>query len=226
MNENDKFDDIKPPFKGVVFDLDGTLIDTVGDIIVSLNYALEKEGYKPVTPERGPAIVGWGLIRTVELALPTGTDNSVVQKIGSIQADYYKDNPADFTYAYKGIVSLLDELEKREIPFGVWTNKDEDIARIVLDKVMAGRKFSIICGTVSHRERKPHPEASKVFTEKWGMNPSEILYVGDTEVDMETADNSNMFPLAVSWGYRSKEELKTTTAKAMVDTPDEILQYL
>ena len=213
--------------KGVIFDLDGTLVDTLGDIAASMNKALEKNGFAPVETEEYKAKVGWGLRQLAFLCLPECADRdekaTVVAKDAAL---IYTEEPLVHTYVYPGILELIAELRRRKIKTSVITNKYDPTAQLVVAGLFPQGSFDIVQGEVSGKPHKPDPACVWELLVDLSLTPSDVLFAGDSEVDIETAVSSGCFPLGVSWGYRSRETILNAGARRIIDKPEELLGLL
>lgn len=210
--------------KAVIFDLDGTLIDTSKDIAIACNKALKSEGLQIFPEEKFKSIVGWGLKRTMYLSSPDECqkDEKMMMILHKKQLEFYRENPCKKTRIYPGIAELLKTLNKNNIPIAIWTNKEEDIANYLVKVLLPTINFVTLLGSHKTRPLKPDATASSILIKKLGLSRNEILYVGDSDVDMKTALNSSFYPLGVTWGYRTREVLINAGAKKIVNNPEEI----
>jgi phosphoglycolate phosphatase len=214
-------------FKGVVFDLDGTLADSLPDIAKAINTILTGLGLPAEEPETFRNRVGWGLRRAVELSLPDEMrDDSTLDSLLPELISVYRANPSDHAVLYPGIKETVSKLSRMGIPMGVWTNKEEKIAVSLLNRLLPEKPFRLIVGERPERPKKPDPHASKLFLNSWGLERDSICYAGDTEVDMETARNAGFYPVGVTWGYREVEELKNSGAKKIIPDPASIIKLV
>ncbi len=208
-------------YKAVIFDLDGTLIDTIRDIGEAVNYALKQQGITPLTTEEHSRNAGWGLRVSLERALP-GKSRDFIDRAFPDLMEYYSLNPCVYTQPYDGIRELLDTLQKEGVKLFVYTNKAETIAKSIVNKLFGKNCFTDVFGTVDRRPLKPHKEGIEYVIGKTGLDKREILYVGDSEVDMETAAAGELDCFAVTWGFRTPEQLASYPKKDIVNFPDEI----
>ena len=227
-------------YKGVIFDLDGTLIDTLGDIAASMNKALEKHGFPALETGAYRDKVGWGIRRLASLCIQEGCkidgrelDNSALesleQKATLVAEDsirFYCDKPLIFTKAYPGIPELIAELRQRKMKTAVLTNKPNPTAQIVVAGLFPQGSFNFVKGEIFGRPRKPDPACVWDILVDMGLSPADIIFAGDSEVDIETAVSSGCFPLGVSWGYRSRETIIKAGARHIIEKPEELLDLL
>ncbi len=214
--------------KLIIFDLDGTLLDTIGDIAEAVNYALRAVGFPTHERSAYRFMVGSGVMKLFERALPQ--EERTPENIALIREHffpYYEAHKADLTVPYEGITELLTELNKQGVALAVASNKYHQAT-----ETLVGHYFPTIpfCAVFGHREGvaiKPSPEIVWEIMRVAGVEEAEaVLYVGDSDVDMLTAHNAGVDAVGVSWGFRPREELAAHNPKAIVDTPAEILGLL
>ena len=212
-------------YKSVIFDCDGTLIDTLEDIAAAVNQALDMHGFPTLQTEEYRSKVGCGLVKTAAFALPEGarTDENA-QKVGACAAKLMEEQPAEksLSKAYPGIRELLTELKSRKIKIAVLSNKVDATLHRVMHDFFSPLVFDAICGLRPGIAPKPDPAAAWEMLAEMGKNPHETIFVGDSEVDMETALNSGCFPLGVTWGFRSRATLQESGAAQIIDKPEEL----
>ncbi len=215
-------------FDAVIFDLDGTLIDTQYDIWLYLNKVLEAHNCPPVDYDNVSRIVGWGLQDAVYKALPEELKNN--EKIVSDYTDElikaYAEEPVVKSAFYPGMEELLEEIGKRNIKMGVFSNKAHPVTSKIADILFRGKYFSNVRGAVEGTPKKPNPDGAYIVAEALGVDMERVLYVGDSDVDHKTAVNAGMFSVSVLWGYRSKEQLEEAGAVNFIEKPEELLKYL
>jgi len=213
-------------YSGIIFDLDGTLADTLEDIAGSMNRVLEAHGFpiRPVIDYK--LLVGRGLDNLVTQALPA--ERRQPEMIRTCLAEMISDytiNCLVKTHLYDGIIELLLELTKRSIRIAVFSNKAEPLTNKIVKFLMAGVPFVSVVGAKPELPKKPDPQGALIISREMGLPPSEIIYVGDSDVDMITATKAGMLATGVSWGFRSVEELKSNGAGIIIDTPSDLLPY-
>ena len=213
--------------KGVIFDLDGTLIDTLGDIAASMNKALEKHGFPALDTAAYKDKVGWGLRRLASLCLPQDAQHDdIVTAIAEDATQFYVETPLEHTTVYPGILVLIAELKRRKIKTAVLTNKNDPTTQIVVSSLFPQGSFDIVQGELNGKPRKPDPASVWDLLVELKLTPSDVIFAGDSEVDIETAVTSGCFPLGVSWGYRSRETILNAGARHIIDKPEELLLLL
>lgn len=216
--------------RGLIFDLDGTLLDTIEDIAIALNRALLELGLTSHSLEECKAAIGSGIHDLAEMLLPPELhdQHSLDDFIARFRAHYLQ-NWHDTTELFPGIKALLDRLLQMDMRLAILSNKSQPFTALMADHWFAfdGRQiFDPVWGERSGIPIKPDPTAALAIAELWNLQPSEIAFIGDSDVDMFTAVNAGMLPIGVAWGFRSVEELLGSGAKAILKTPEELLDHL
>lgn len=200
-------------FRLAIFDLDGTLLDTIEDICNACNYALVSCGCPERKLEEYNSLVGRGIYNLFRGALPEDkrSDDMVMKMHGSF-VPYYNEHKSDFTKPYPGIKGLIEELRSEGISLAVASNKYQEGTEALVDKYFGRDSFIRILGQREGQPIKPDPqivgEIMSSFIDKYGdISKEEIVYIGDSNVDMETGLNAGVTTIGVSWGFRTKEEL-------------------
>lgn len=209
-------------FNTIIFDLDGTLINTLEDLMNSVNFALEKYNFPHRNLEEIQSFVGNGVKKLVELSSPEGTSEEVVAKLLKIFKEHYKENSMVKTAPYEGIIEMLDEVNKAGIKTAVVTNKMQDAAIDVVRHYFGDRIEGVI-GQVDGLPQKPAPDGVWKAIEKLGSKLDDCIYIGDSEVDCATAHNANLPIIGCTWGFRDKSVLEENKAEYIIDKPCEIL---
>lgn len=208
-------------YSAVFFDLDGTLLDTLGDLTAAVNHVLEVLGYPIRTKEEIRSFIGDGFALLIKRACPPDTDPGDIEKAYRIFAEYYSLHIADTTVPYDGISALVDRLYDEEYTMAVVSNKRDDAVKFLVNKFF-GNKISVSLGERGGNTRKPSPTLCFEAAETLGVSCNSVLYVGDSPSDIQTAINAGMVPLAVTWGFRTREQLAEKGAKMFADTADEL----
>ena len=213
--------------KLVVFDLDGTLVDSIFDLGNAVNFAL-KEYNLPLHPMSDYyTFVGNGMEDLVRRSMnEKGTDDELYKKVRKVFDEHYNAHSNDNTVAYDGIKELLSALKSKSVKTAVLTNKAHRYVGAILDKCFPEHKFDLFFGQREGIERKPHPQAFELLLKELNVPKEDCLYIGDSEVDVKTAKNAGVQLVAVTWGYRSKEVIINAGAEILADTPKEILNYV
>ncbi|MBN2049037.1 MAG: HAD family hydrolase [Spirochaetales bacterium] len=213
--------------KGIIFDLDGTLVDTLGDIAAAMNRVLRDLGFPPHLPEAYKRFVGYGLRETARRALPEEVRNGeTARKAGELLIRYYGEDPITTTKPYPGIQEMLQGLHEKGFPLAVLSNKAHDLVEQVVRDVLRGFPFVAVQGAEDGYPMKPDPSSAKALSSRMGLKPQELLFVGDSEVDIITGRSSGMVSAAVAWGFRSTAELKEAGAEVVFRRPEGILRWM
>ena len=211
-----------------IFDLDGTLLNTLNTIAYYANNALEKHGVAPIAVERYKYLVGKGAKNLIHVALrERDCDND--ELFEAVFADYnvaYNANVSYLTVPYDGIVAMLAELRARGIQGAIVSNKPDFATKAVVGEIFGDGAFDYVTGQKEGVPLKPDPAAVINVMETFGVSASECIYVGDTSTDMKTGKNAELYTVGVLWGFRDREELEANGADAIVSHPDEILKLL
>lgn len=207
-----------------IFDLDGTILDTLEDLASSLNYALETEGYPTRTLEEVRSFVGNGMLMLVKRALPK-EHSEEAQKVTDLLKAHYKEHCADRTKPYEGIVELLWKLKKAGYKLAVVSNKADYAVQILCEQYFAGI-FDIAAGERDGVKKKPAPDAVNYVLEQLETDRTTAVYIGDSEVDVLTAENAGMNQILVTWGFRDDVFLRGQGAKALVSSAEELEKAL
>lgn len=213
-------------FKAVLFDLDGTLINTLTDLANATNYMLEQFGFPTHEVEKYKYMVGNGMPKLMERALPNGhKDEQSIKEALNIFLPYYNAHSLDNTAPYNEIMQLLCELKNRNIKTAVVTNKAHLSAVSLVEKLFLNM-FSAVAGQKDGMPTKPNPTVVFNVMNELGVQPNECIFVGDSGVDMQTAKNSGAFALGVLWGFREKDELIKNGADDVIASPLELLKFI
>lgn len=212
--------------KAVIFDLDGTLLNTYEDLANAVNFALKENGYPEHEPEKFKVFTGNGTDVMIMRALPVYCRNEeTLKKIREIYFQYYNAHSGECTRVYDGIMELLQELKLKGIRLAVTSNKIEFMTQSVIKEYFGG-VFDYVTGQGEGVAPKPDPSMVKKAMNALSVEPSECLYVGDTDVDAQTGKNSGIFTVGVLWGFRDEKELRENGADVIVSKPLEILNYI
>ena len=213
--------------KLAIFDLDGTLLDTLTDLALSTNHALALNGFPEHPIESYKLFVGNGIDKLIERVLPPDScDTETHKRVKNAFLNYYSVHLNDNTLPYPGITELLTELKERGIQIAVATNKPQEPARAIIKEKFAAAAFITVLGQIPERAAKPDPAIVFEIMAKAGVQASEILYVGDSGVDMQTANNANVKAIGCKWGFRSEQELAKNGATHLIGHPSELLNFI
>ncbi|MDR0997754.1 MAG: HAD family hydrolase [Treponema sp.] len=214
-------------YRCVIFDLDGTLVDTLEDIAASMNRALEGRGFPPLGLEAYKKIVGWGIGRLAFNALPEQNRNEeTVALVAGEARRFYTEKPLIHSRPYPGMADLAAELRRRKIRTAVLSNKPDSLCQTVVEGLFPRGTFDLVQGEISGLPRKPDPTIAWDMLVQLERTPRETIFMGDSEIDMETAIKAGSFPLGVDWGFRSRETLEKSGAARIIGKPEELLGML
>ena len=209
----------------VIFDLDGTILDTLDDLADSMNYALAKYGYPTRTVDEIRSFVGNGLLILTRRAIAPETDETAIQTVLAEQKAYYKEHCADKTKPYDGVIELLEELKAARYKLAVVSNKADYAVQILCEQYFP-EIFHLTVGEKEGVRRKPAPDAVYAVLKELQVEKAKAVYVGDSEVDIQTAENAQMQAVLVDWGFRDMHFLKEKGAKILVHTVEELKSAL
>jgi len=192
-------------YKAIIFDLDGTLLDTLDDLGAAVNHALGKHGYPLHTREEYAGMVGHGVRNLVQQALPAGVAEALDECFRDFM-DYYTSNIDTYTRPYPGMAELLKELDSKGIGLGVASNKFQSGTEYLVGKLFPGIRFAAIMGNREGYPLKPDPAIVETVLKATGAKKEEAALVGDSLTDMKTAANAGIPGIAVGWGYRDMSD--------------------
>lgn len=212
----------------IVFDCDGTILNTLEDLMDTMNYVLIKHSYPTRSYEEIRSFVGNGLAKLVDRSIPSLTPPiSDKEKATMLQEfkTYYADHCNDKTAPYPGIYELLKELKEQGYKLAVVSNKVQE-GVTALNNQYFKEYFTVAIGETPNRKRKPEPDMVLAALEELQSKPEEAIYIGDSEVDLATAKNSGLLPIAVTWGFRDEDVLRELGAEYIAKEPEDILSLL
>ena len=214
-------------YRAVIFDLDGTLLDTLGDIANSCNNALMKHGFPTHPIDAYRYFVGDGAAMCVKRALPEGNrDDGTVRRCLEAYSEYYGRNWDVRTRPYDGVPEMLDVLKKRGLVLAVLSNKPHDFTQICVAELLPHWSFECVQGVSDDVPPKPDPTGAAKVAAALGTSADEILYVGDSDTDMKTATAAGMFAVGVLWGFREADELSANGARKLIAKPADLLDII
>jgi len=214
-------------FKGIIFDLDGTLVDSLEDIAESMNKVLLRYGFETHDLQAYKYFIGNGIKNLVREALPHySREDEMISKCFDLMMEEYRDHCTVKTKPYQGIGELLDELTKHDIRLSVFSNKVDELTKKVVSTLLPNWNFEVVIGASSDIPRKPNPEGAFLISETLRIPPADLIYLGDTGIDMQTATRASMYAVGALWGYRTDEELISNGAKNLILHPLDLLKLL
>jgi len=211
--------------EAVVFDLDGTLLNTIDDLADSMNAALHRMGHAGHAVEVYKGYVGDGVRALAERALPEDATDEVSSCM-ELMREEYASRWSTKTRPYDGVRELLDQLRDRGVRLAVLSNKPHRYTLLNIEQYFEPGTFEIVFGERDGVPRKPDPAGALEIASAFGIAPREILYVGDTDTDMQTAVAAEMIPVGVLWGFRGKEELIASGARYLCEAPGDVVELL
>jgi phosphoglycolate phosphatase len=214
-------------YNAVIFDLDGTLLDTIADLANSTNSVLERHGFKIHSVEKYKTFVGNGLQNLLQKALPEDRrDDRTIEKCLIDLHEEYARRWAENTRPYDGMPELLSSLQSKNISMAILSNKAHKFTKAIVETLLSDWRFTAVFGERAGIPRKPDPSAALEIAGMLEASPSDILYLGDSGTDMETANAAGMCPVGALWGFRSREELIQSGARHLIQKPSELLELL
>lgn len=211
--------------KLVIFDLDGTLLYTLEDLMNSVNFTLDLFDYEVCTLEEISSFVGNGVKQLMRRALPTDISEKEFELCFSCFKDHYSKHCCEKTQPYPGIMEVLKVLKSRGIKVGILSNKFQSATESVCEHYFDGL-YDIAVGESESCRRKPAPDGINMICEKLGVSKDETIFFGDTEVDVQTGDNAGVYCVSVLWGFRDKLFLRRNGAHLFVGNPLDIIDML
>ncbi len=213
--------------KYVIFDLDGTLVDSVYDLADSVNCVLEQNGYGIHPVESYYYFVGSGTLKLIERALPEGQRNEEeIERVHTLFAEHYSANYLNKTKPYDGVKELLDELDGRNIKYAVASNKTDIFTRKIINELFPDNEFDVIMGKKASNPTKPDPKIVYDILSGKDISLSEILFVGDSDIDIQTGRNAGIKTVGCIWGFRGEKELKEAGADYLISEPIQLLEII
>lgn len=215
------------PYRAVLFDMDGTLLDTLMDLATSGNRMLESRNFPTHPLEAYRYFVGAGARNLVTRVLPKANrDDATISSCLETFLEIYDRNWNEQTDLYPGIDEMLDSLVEKGYRLAILSNKPQDFTEMCTGKYLSRWNFEQIWGKRAEFDLKPSPESALKIAEMMKLDPAEFFYMGDTRIDMETATRAGMHPAGVLWGFRPREELLEFGAQVLVEKPDDLKTIL
>lgn len=210
--------------RAVIFDLDGTLLNTLDDIADSMNYVLTQLHFPSHSADSYRLFVGDGIRELARRVLPaTNRSESLVTDVMLKMSRDYNQRWRNKTCVYPGIPEMLDRLVLSGLRLAIFSNKPDDFTQIMVRELLSSWKFDMVVGAGDRFPTKPSPVGAQFIADAMGIPPSEFLFLGDTSIDMLTALSAGMIPVGVTWGFRTRDELSTNGAQFLIDYPTDIL---
>jgi len=214
-------------FKGVIFDLDGTLVNSLEDLADSMNIVLGKYDFPAHELQVYKYFIGNGIRNLVREALPeTHREEKTIAKCFDSMIEVYRNNCINKTKPYDGITQLLDGLVSRNMKLNVFSNKADELAKKIVLTLLPNWNFEVISGLTDEAHKKPDPIGALLISKKIGIQPENIIYVGDSGIDMQTANNAGMYAAGALWGFQTEEELISNGAEYLLKHPMDLFQIL
>lgn len=212
-------------YDAVIFDLDGTLLDSLADLADATNYALRSYECPEHELDAYRYFVGDGVVKLISRALP-GNRQELLEDVLACQREYYTAHCMDKTAPYPGIMDMLHALQNAAVPVAVLSNKPDDFTRLMVERIIPDVSFAVVQGHRQPFAPKPDPGSALNVAEQLDVAPDRIAYVGDTATDMRTAVGAGMYPVGVLWGFRDEKELQDNGASVIIAEPRELLQVV
>ena len=212
-------------YRLAIFDMDGTILDTIQDLTDALNHTLRAYSLPEHSISEVMFMVGNGIHKLIERAVPEGTEGELIEKVYTDYLSYYQEHCADATKPYKGIVSIIQRLRSLGILTAVVSNK-KDVAVSELCEIYFKDCFDAAVGERDGMQRKPAPDSVFEVLKKLGVRKEDAVYIGDSDVDLKTAENAGMDVIAVTWGFRSREFLAEHGATVFARTPEDLIALI
>ena len=206
----------------VIFDLDGTLLNTLDDLTDSVNFALGEMGYPLHIADEVRMMVGNSVIYLIEQALPDGTDKEIFDKTLALFESHYQTNMRNKTAPYDGVMQMLDKLSTEGYKLAVVSNKPDVFTQELVGELF-GKYIPLAIGRSETIARKPAPDMLELAIKQLGSDPDSTVYVGDSEVDVETSINAGVDCVGCLWGFRDRETLESAGAEFIISSPDELV---
>jgi phosphoglycolate phosphatase len=214
-------------YRAVLFDLDGTLLDTLDDLADSTNAALRSLGFPEHPRPAYQYFVGDGMENLVRRALPAErVDAALAARAAALVQREYAQRWAVKSRPYAGIPELLDALVARGTAMAVLSNKPEEFTQLCVARLLPQWSFPVVVGARAGLPRKPDPTGAREVVDRLGVAPAEVLYLGDTNTDMQTALAAGLFPVGALWGFRTADELLAAGARVLLKYPQDLLGLL
>ncbi|MBT4526029.1 MAG: HAD family hydrolase [Deltaproteobacteria bacterium] len=211
-------------YKAIIFDMDGTLLNTIDDLANSMNRVLSKDQFPTHTVADYKLMVGYGAYELVKRALPVtiNEESDILPYLKQFKADYFE-NWNVKTELYWGVSEMLNSLEQLEIKLSILSNKPQPATLKCIEQYLHQYRFEIILGQREGIPVKPDPTGALEICDQLGLIPDQVIFIGDTAVDIETGKHAGMYTVGVTWGFRSRLELENAKADYIIDKPEMLM---
>lgn len=213
--------------KAVIFDLDGTLLDTIRDLAVSMNFALKASGFAERELSHHAWAIGNGLRKYIERCLPeSAVCDSLLDEISSTFSQHYNTHCSVKTVPYDGICDVIEYLNQNNISVNILSNKRDGFVKELALHYFNDYKLDCVYGELPDVAKKPNPEAALIIANERDINPENFIFIGDSIYDIQTGKNAGMKTIAVTWGYQPEENLKSEAPDLIAHKPEDIIEYI
>lgn len=217
-------------YKGIIFDLDGTLLNTIEDLTDSVNDVMKYYHFPEHDVYACKMMVGNGFRKLITRALPEEkqNDESFIDEAQAQFAKAYHNRYLNKTVPYEGIIDLLEQLKEQGVKIAINSNKRTDYTEALADKFFKDQNMTAVYGERESEgiPKKPDPTAALEIAKQMNLSAEDVLYIGDSKTDMKTGQNAGMDTIGVAWGFRGSKELRENHATYIVEKPEEILEYV
>ncbi len=211
--------------QGVIFDMDGTILDTIEDIRDSMNHALSQAGFPERTTEEMKMAVGSAAMKSIERSVPEYATKKDIERVYDLFQSHYDKNSANKTRPYDGVIELLKTLKSKKYKLAVVSNKHEYLVKELNERMFMGL-FDVSVGATSEIAHKPAPDMVYKALAELDLGADDVLFIGDSDIDIQTAKRAGIRNIGVTWGFRSREVLIKEGADAIVDRVDELIPLI
>lgn len=212
-------------YKLAIFDMDGTILSTLDDLANGVDYALRENGLPARSKQETRAALGRGVRFLIEQSVPAGLSDAEISKVEEDFLKYYKVHSMDNTRPYDGIVELIKEVRASGVKTAVVSNKIDSAVKELCANFFEGA-FDVAYGERIGIPRKPDPKPINAIIDEFGLSKDEVVYIGDSEVDLLTANNAGINHIIVTWGFRDRDFLVQNGAKTLVENMDELKEQI
>ena len=209
----------------IIFDMDGTILDSLKDLQAAVNFSMKKHGFPEKTYEEMKWLLGRGMPYLIHHALPEGTDEETYQKAFDDFLSYYAEHDEDTTAPYEGIPEVVKALKDAGFRIAVNSNKNDREAGVLAEHYFPGL-FDFVLGSRPEIEKKPSPEGVNLIEKEFGVDKSKTIYIGDSDIDLQTALNSEVQFIGCHWGFRGKDFLLKNGAKHVAEKPADLVKIV